>query len=99
MKKNLLKFGFMLALAFATTVSLNSCGGDHAEEGDNTEATSEDGGDEAEDDEASTDGEMKCEPGKCQSGKCQGGDAMEGDSSAMHEEGEQKCEGNTEAEH
>lgn len=85
MKKNLKRVSLILMLAFATTVSLNSCGSDDAAEGDNTEAN--------------VDGEKKCEEGKCEEGKCEEG-KCEGDKKCEADKKceEGKCEGDAKTE-
>lgn len=65
MKSTLVKIGMFTMLAFATTVSLNSCGNESEKEG--TEQTE---GGKCE--EGKCEGDKKCEEGKCESGKCEG---------------------------
>lgn len=87
MKKNFLKVGFMVMLAFMTTVTLTSCGGEEAAEGDATEQT--DGDDEGKCEEG------KCEEGKCEEGKCEDGKCESGDHKCEEgkcESGDHKCE-------
>ncbi len=90
MKVNLKKLGLMLMLAFATTISLTSCGNEAAN--DETTEVSE-GGDKCEDGKCE---EGKCEEGKCEEGKCEEGKCEAGKSSNKCEEGkcgEGKCGG------
>lgn len=62
MKKNFVKFSAIAMMAFTTTLSLNSCGGEEKHE----ETT-----------EAHEGEEHKCEEGKCEGGQCEHGDATE----------------------
>ena len=70
MKTKLTRVSVLLMLAFATTVSLSSCG-DKTEEADKTEesAKCEEGKCEEGKCEGDMDEEHKCEEGKCEDGK------------------------------
>jgi len=63
MKKTFVKFSAVAMMAFATTLSLTSCGGEEKKE-ETTEA--HEGGED-----------HKCEEGKCEHGQCEHGDATE----------------------
>ena len=93
MKKNFKKVSLLLMLAFATTVSLNSCGDKEAEEGEHTEEAAHEEGEHK--CEHGDEEEMKCEMGEDGEMKCEGGDmteeaTVEEDTTATEEH---KCEG------
>ena len=70
MKTKLTRISVLLMLAFATTVSLSSCGDKPAEDGmEQAEGKCEEGKCE----EGKSDEEKKCEEGKCEEGKCEEG--------------------------
>lgn len=92
MNVNWKKLSLVCMLAFATTLSLNSCGGEEkTAEGDNTEMSEGGDSDKCE--------EGKCEEGKCEDGKsdkCEEGKCEDGKADNKCEEGkcgEGKCGG------